>query len=140
MSINKVRARLYSVLNVTAVTSVCNLYSELNVPDEKILPRATFTVLDDLLTKDENIYNDKYTTLGEVVVQLKAYFPADVKGAETTATAMLETMRRLISPANLTDTVFRAASVDTQTQFTERDTNGVWIAIGRYRVKYNMLD
>jgi len=51
-------------------------------------------VLDDLLTKDENIYNDKYTTLGEVVVQLKAYLPADVKGAETTATAMLETMRR----------------------------------------------
>jgi len=139
MTINKVRERIASSLNVSAVTSTCELYPELNTPDSADFPRATYYVIDDLLDRDENIYNDEYTTLGETVVQLKAYYPSDVNGAETSATAMLETMRRLIYPANLSDDIFRVGSVTTQTQFTERDVNGVWIAIGRYRIKYNML-
>jgi len=137
--INKVRERIAASLNVSAVTSTCELYSELNTPNNADFPRATYYVIDDLLDRDEKIYNEEYTTLGETVVQLKAYYPSDVNGAETSATAMLETMRRLIYPANLTDDIFRAGSVTTQTQFTERDVNGVWIAIGRYRIKYNML-
>jgi len=137
--INKVRERIAASLNVSAVTSTCELYSELNTPDNADFPRATYYVIDDLINRDENIYNEEYTTLGETVVQLKAYYASDVNGAETSATAMLEIMRRLIYPANLSDDIFRVGSVTTQTQFTERDANGVWIAIGRYRIKYNML-
>jgi len=136
----KIREQIYAALNVSAVTSTHNLYPELQTPEEEVFPRATWLVLDNLYSGDEKIYNNKHYSLAETVVQLKVYEAADTntEDPEAEAATMLETMRRLISPANLTDATFKVGKTEVQSESSLRDANGVWIAIGRYRVLWNM--